>query len=78
MTPIDTKLYELFYDGVNPPQLHDVFRVWKDMWVLFNLSSKDNEIFPYNGSEIIPYNPTLSLMNQEESTKQSIVDLFSN
>ena len=90
MNEIDKKLYELFYDGFDwyinwdyPPELHDVFRVAKDRNESCTVESNEmtSTSFIRIGTgkiNIIPYNPTLSLMNQSIETKQAIVDLFSN
>ena len=92
MTPIDTRLYELFARKdvmtlpwemkQEPPELHDVFRVAKEKFYWWNTNDWDLCItFYYENRNLPPikwYNPTLSLMNQEDSTKQAIVDLFSN
>jgi hypothetical protein len=95
MKPTDKKLYELF--GKLPkyspnsdwwytvePQLHDVFRVAKEIWSP-QISNDYDELRITKNLNIdadsfhkIPYNPTLSLINQSEETKLSIINLFTN
>ncbi len=62
------------------PQLHDVVRIMQMSGI--NLYQEKEKIIIFQDSSVspiyVPYNPTLSLINQEESTKQAIVDLFSN
>lgn len=62
------------------PQLHDVVRIMRMKGI--NLYMDNEQIIIFQDSSVspvyVPYNPTLSLINQEESTKQAIVDLFSN
>ena len=66
------------------PHLEDLLKRIKDWDSLFEV--KPNSIWLSLWSDEreeefwkqIPYNPILSLMNQEESTKQAIVELFSN
>ena len=81
--------YALYTVLWHEPQLHDVFRLAKErniivlfrynyfkkdyVWLEFDNSFWEDDIFA-----MVEYNPTLSLMNQEDSTKQAIVDLFSN
>ncbi len=66
------------------PHLHDVFRLSKEK-LLFPLVQTEDftnyyigiawENTPYRE---IPYNPAITLLKQEESTKQAIIDLFKN
>ena len=63
------------------PQLHDVFRVARNKW--WKCEILDAETIGYKDIVVmnwvwINYNPTLSLMNQADSTKQAIVELFAN
>lgn len=71
-----------------PPELHDVFRVAKErqqpydiaMYYYDDFIIKIYDCHTYKDEDkIIPgYNITKSLMSQTDSTKQTIVDLFSN
>ena len=64
------------------PQLHDVFRVAKDRNINLIVYQWINQIVfgdrNNNEKEIsrIPYNPTIPLLQQDESTKESIINLF--
>jgi hypothetical protein len=66
------------------PQLHDVFRLAKERyWKYYSIDIRISyEIFEYyiwwdEEYKSIPYNPTLPLLQQEESTKEKIISLFS-
>jgi len=87
MNSTDKKLYELFtpydieLDGiVEDVQLHDVFRVAKEEKIHCTLMSNGVINFHREMSlfEDIPYNSTLPLLQQENSTKESIIKLFEN
>ncbi len=77
----DKKNIEILW---HPPQLHDVFRLSKEKWLFPLVQTEDFtnyyigiawENTPYRE---IPYNPAITLLKQEESTKQAIIDLFKN
>jgi hypothetical protein len=64
------------------PQLHDVFRVAKKKWIGLIIDSKRHNIECYYTSDDeyfmdIPYDPNISIIAQEDSTKQSLIQLFS-
>jgi hypothetical protein len=60
------------------PQLHDVFRVAKERDWIMNQDEAQIWIakYPIAGNHYIPYNSTLPLLQQSDTTKQSIIDLF--
>lgn len=64
------------------PHLEDVFRVAEEKWFTFDLINfwtkqpRLTSLIPSNENFNIPYNPTLSLLEQSEETKQKIINLF--
>ena len=92
MNSTDAKLYELFWilksdNGTVKvwawkPQLHDVFReseINNITFVVLNNANIHFQKYEYGKYEdyYIQYNPTLPLLQQEESTKEKIISLFS-
>jgi len=60
------------------PTITDIFIVAKEKEITLYLDNHLNSIWAYSKKieKVIPYNPTLSLMNQTDSTKQAIINLF--
>jgi hypothetical protein len=73
------------------PQLHDFFRVAKEKWFVFmsihynqwaeNEKYSERLLFAKDYDSRtrineIPYNPTLPLLQQEESTKEKLISIF--
>jgi hypothetical protein len=89
MNPLDKELYRLFSTGVpdysvhsisypEPPQLHDVFRVAEEKYDLISVWYLWLVAYSLVGNVTIniPYNSTLPLLQQSDSTKQSLIELF--
>ncbi len=60
------------------PQLHDVFRYCYDVSIGIRVTFDDLEKYDIKWwHSICRYNPTLPLLQQEDSTKEQLIKLFS-
>ena len=76
----ETEKYKILW---HEPHLEDVFRTIPEFidshWIVWYFFDKDSLYFISRMQWLdksIPYNPTLSLMNQTDETKQFIINLF--
>ena len=66
------------------PHLEDLFRVWEEHWFTFDLINfwtkqpRLSSLIPSKENFNIPYNPSLPLLSQEDSTKEQLINLFSH